>query len=204
MNRRTTNLTRVVGMTAVFGMAAAAFTAAPAFAAEVERTTSVEQATTVKEAKRAVDKYDLNRDNLAIGGYDPVAYFPEGDPKKKGAAIKGKKSITHTHGGVTYRFSSTANRDLFKAQPEKYEPAYGGWCAYAASKESYTSPSPKNWKVQDGRLFLFYKGAFTDTLKSWNKEGPDKLEVQADRFWNNETGETARTPENEYGKKTDG
>ena len=136
-----------------------------------------------------LEKYQLEKKTLGAQGYDPVAYFPEGDPKGKGKATKGSKKITHTHRGVVYRFSSAANRELFKKTPEKYEPAYGGWCAYAAAHESYTEPSPKNFRIQDGRLMLFYKDLFTDTNKLWTKEGPRELEPLADRFWKAETGE---------------
>lgn len=139
-------------------------------------------------------KYLLGKNNLAIEGYDPVAYYPEGDPKGKGAAIKGDKAITHTHAGVLYYFSSTKNRDLFKANPSKYEPTHGGWCAYAMSKDTYTEPSPKNFKVENGRLLLFYKDIFTDTEKLWEKEGPEKLIKQADAFWKQESGEAPRVP----------
>jgi len=62
--------------------------------------------------------------NLAIEGYDPVSFFA-GEPQK------GKAELKLTHNGVTYQFASQANLNKFKANPEAYEPAYGGWCAYA-------------------------------------------------------------------------
>ncbi len=138
-----------------------------------------------------LEKYQLEKKTLGAQGYDPVAYFPEGDPKGKGTPTKGSKKITHTYNGVTYRFARTANRDLFKKTPAKYEPAFGGWCAYAAAYEGYTEPSPKNFKIQDGRLLLFYKDLFTDTHKLWEKEGPSTLENDADVWWGEETGERA-------------
>ncbi|MEM0984551.1 MAG: YHS domain-containing (seleno)protein [Planctomycetota bacterium] len=150
---------------------------------------------TYTERASHLGKYELPRSKLAIDGYDPVAYFPEGDPDGKGDAIKGKKNLEYTHHGISYRFSSQANLDLFKANPAKYEPAYGGWCAYAASKDSYTEPSPKNFKIENGRLLLFFKGLFGDTLKDWNNEGPATLAPQADAFWKAETGEEPRVIE---------
>lgn len=135
--------------------------------------------------ERDVSKYNLSDSGLALKGYDPVAYFPEGGGKPK----KGKKSRTFTHEGVTYRFASSANLETFKANPTKYEPAYGGWCAYAMSKEKYTDIDPKNFKIEDGRLMVFYKGLLGDTLKSWNKEGPATLEPLADAYWEKESGE---------------
>ena len=134
------------------------------------------------------ESYQLKK-TLGAQGYDPVAYFPEGDPNGKGKATKGNKKITFQYNGVTYRFSSTKNRDLFKANPLKYEPAYGGWCAYAVSHETYTEPNPKRFLIQNGRLMLFYDGLFGDTYKDWHKEGPTKLEPLADQFWKAETGE---------------
>ena len=134
-------------------------------------------------------KYQLEKKTLGVQGYDPVAYFPEGDPKGKGKPRKGSKKITHTYNGVVYRFSTEKNRALFKKNPSKYEPAYGGWCAYAASKESYTEPNPKRFTIQNGRLMLFYDGLFGDTYKSWFEEGPKELEPLADAFWGDETGE---------------
>ncbi|MEM7621615.1 MAG: YHS domain-containing (seleno)protein [Planctomycetota bacterium] len=149
---------------------------------------------TQPRSSETLKKYELGRKNLAIGGYDPVAYFPEGDPDGNGSAAKGSKKITHTHRGVTYRFTSAANRDTFIENPLKYEPAYGGWCAYAASNAGFTKPSPKNFKVENGRLLLFYKGFGGDTLKAWNKEGPAQLAPRADSFWKKQTGENARVP----------
>ena len=133
------------------------------------------------------DRFELDRRGLAIGGYDPVAYFPEGG----GEPAKGDKKLSLEHRGVTYRFSSQANMELFKASPEKYEPAYGGWCAYAMAKDTYTEPNPKRFSIENGRLLLFYDGVFGDTLKSWNEEGPAKLTPLADRFWDSELDEAA-------------
>ncbi len=152
--------------------------------------------TWVNKAERNVEKYELGRRNLAIEGYDPVAYFPEGGGKPR----KGKKDYVHTHRGVTYRFVSARHRDLFKNDPDRYEPTHGGWCAYAMAKGDYTEPNPKRFLIQNGRLMLFYDGLFGDTYKSWHKEGPEELEVQADAFWEKETGEKPRIPDD---KNTD-
>src|SRR5690349_3167282 len=63
--------------------------------------------------------------NLAIQGYDPVAYFKENKP------AKGKSEISVSYLGVTYYFSSPENKTAFIKEPTAYEPQYGGWCAYA-------------------------------------------------------------------------
>lgn len=65
--------------------------------------------------------------HLALSGYDPVAYFPEGG----GKPAKGAQSISLVHGGVLYRFATEANKAAFESNPARYEPAYGGWCAWA-------------------------------------------------------------------------
>lgn len=143
--------------------------------------------------KIRLEKYQLEKKTLGAQGYDPVGYFPEGDPKGKGRAVKGPKDIEHTHLGVIYRFSSRANLELFKKNPEKYEPSFGGWCAYAIAHETYTEPNPKNFKIQGGRLLLFYDDLLTNTAKEWEKEGPLTLEPRADAYWTKQTGE--RPPE---------
>ena len=75
------------------------------------------------DAKR-ISQYNLEN-KLAILGYDPVGYFTQGK------AIKGKKEISASYQGVTFKFSSTENKEMFLKNPSKYEPQYGGWCAYA-------------------------------------------------------------------------
>lgn len=89
---------------------------------------------------------------VAIKGYDPVAYFTQE------AAVPGDPSISAEHDGVTYHFSSDEHRDLFLANPEQYVPAYGGWCAWAASRNSLADIDPTQWVIHDGRLFLNFSG----------------------------------------------
>ncbi|MBO6513862.1 MAG: hypothetical protein JJ974_07865 [Phycisphaerales bacterium] len=137
---------------------------------------------------RNISEWDLSKKSLAIDGYDPVAYFPEGGSK----ATKGKKSITLTHKGVDYRFASEANKAAFIANPSKYEPAYGAWCAWAMSRGSKTEVDPKSFIVKDDRLFLFYKGVFGNTKKDWQKGDHKKLSSQADQEWKSISGESPR------------
>jgi YHS domain-containing protein len=113
---------------------------------------------------------------LALQGYDPVAYVDEGK------ALTGSAQITLQADGATYRFATAAHCAAFKKAPAKYEPAYGGWCAYAMSRGELVEVDPTNFKVVDGRLMLFFKSFFVDTLKRWNvKEAP--LLKQADASW---------------------
>ena len=128
-----------------------------------------------KENKR-LSQFNLEK-NSAIQGYDPVAYF------KQAKAIKGKKEIKVTHEGVVYFFSSVANKDLFIKSPTKFEPQYGGWCAYAmGNANEKVAINPETFKIVNGKLYLFYNAYFNNTLKSWNKE-ESVLMTKADANW---------------------
>ncbi len=126
----------------------------------------------------AIRKKHFNlEDGVANSGYDPVAYFLQGK------AVKGSKDNALDYQGVTWYFSSAANKETFKKNPAKYEPAYGGWCAYAmGAKGEKVSVDPKTFKIVDGRLFLFYNRFFTNTLTDWNKDEAH-LKMNADANW---------------------
>jgi YHS domain-containing protein len=116
-------------------------------------------------------------EGVGIKGYDPVAYFTEGK------AVKGNKDEAALSNGVTYYFSSGANRQEFRKNPSRYEPQYGGWCAYAmGSSGSKVEIDPGTFKIQDGKLYLFYNKFFNNTLKSWNKD-ETKLQKNANANW---------------------
>lgn len=135
--------------------------------------------TTAPDAETRREHYHLEEGGLAIQGYDPVAYFPEGG----GKPTKGKKELEIEHEGVRYRFANEANKQRFESAPEDYEPAYGGWCAYAMGvKGEKVEVDPTSYEIHDGRLFLFYKSLFTNTKKSW-KPKRDELEPKADEAW---------------------
>jgi YHS domain-containing protein len=85
--------------------------------------------------------YATGKEQVALKGYDPVAFFVAGKP------IKGDAQFKATHSGATWFFSSADNRDSFLAEPTKYAPQYGGYCAWAVS-EGYTAPAdPTVWKI---------------------------------------------------------
>jgi len=116
-------------------------------------------------------------ENIAVDGYDPVAYF------KVNKAVKGSKDLAVSHQGVIYYFSSLENKEEFKKNPSQYEPEYGGWCAYAmGAKGEKVSIDPETFKILNGKLYLFYNRFFNNTLKSWNKEEA-KLKPAADASW---------------------
>jgi YHS domain-containing protein len=115
---------------------------------------------------------NTNDDGLALKGYDPVAYFTESKP------LKGMKDFEAQHDGAIYRFASAANRDLFKSDPAKYVPQYGGYCAWAVSKGYTAGISPNAWKIVDGKLYVNHplaKGRF--------EKGYSTAIPQADQNW---------------------
>ena len=128
-----------------------------------------------KDNKR-VTLFNLEK-NVAIQGYDPVAYF------KQGKAVKGKKEITASYEGVVYYFSMPVNKEYFLKNPSKFEPQYGGWCAFAmGDSNEKVSINPETFKISNGKLYLFYNAFFNNTLKSWNKEEAG-LMMKADANW---------------------
>lgn len=90
------------------------------------------------------------RGDVAIQGYDPVAYFTEGRP------VKGQDKLVFEWMGAKWKFASQAHLDLFRAAPEKYAPQYGGYCAFGVSQDHLVSVEPDKFKVIDGKLYLNY------------------------------------------------
>jgi len=114
---------------------------------------------------------------LAIQGYDPISYF------SLNKAVKGEKKFSIKHNGVTYYFSSQSNKEMFVKNPSKFEPQYGGWCAYAmGDKGEKVEIDPETFKIVGGKLYLFYNAYFNNTLKDWNKDEKN-LKVKADKNW---------------------
>jgi hypothetical protein len=126
--------------------------------------------------------YLVDGDGVALGGYDPVSYFGTPNPSK------GDKNITAEVDGVVYRFASDANRQAFLAGPEKYKPAYGGWCATAMAAGKKVEVNPRNYRVTGGRLFLFYKDPIHDAQDDWKKDETG-LRTKADDNWSRVSGE---------------
>lgn len=134
-------------------------------------------------SERDTRRVELTRYNtandLALEGHDPVTYFPEGG----GRPMPGDPDRIAVHDGITYRFASEPNRELFLASPERFLPAYGGWCAYAMADGERVSVDPRSFLIQNGKLMLFYDGWFADTRAMWQENGPEELEARADRAW---------------------
>jgi len=120
--------------------------------------------------------HNLNPQGIALEGYDAVSYF-------SGSPALGKVEYTYTFEGAIYRFAQKANLEAFVADPGKYVPAYGGWCAYAMGESGdLVEINPKAYKILDGRLYLFYKTELVNTLKRWNNN-EDQLRKAADANW---------------------
>ena len=101
------------------------------------------------------------RTDIAINGYDPVAYFTVGKP------VKGQDVLVTDWMGAKWKFSSQANLDLFKANPEKYAPQYGGYCAYGVTQGNLVKVEPEQFTVRDGKLYLNYDA---DIQTKWLKD----------------------------------
>jgi YHS domain-containing protein len=122
-------------------------------------------------------QFNVSPSGLAISGYDPVAYFT------RNKAVEGDKAISTVYEGITYRFATVQNKEAFNASPAKYEPQYGGWCAYAmGAKGEKVEVDPETFKIVNGKLYLFYNKYFNNTLKSWN-EDEAHLKGSADQHW---------------------
>jgi YHS domain-containing protein len=124
-------------------------------------------------AAAARDLVNVDETGLAVEGYDPVAFHSEGK------AVKGKNGITARHRGATYRFASAENKEKFESAPNRYAPAFGGFCAYGASN-GYAAPVKiETWQVVEGRLLLNYD-LEVKALFDADREGFLK---KADRNW---------------------
>lgn len=110
---------------------------------------------------------------VAIEGYDAVAYHTAGKP------TEGKKEFEHAWKGAVWRFASAENRDLFAADPEKYAPQYGGYCAYAVAQGSTAGIDPEAWTLVDGKLYLNYN---RKVQKEWESKRDDYIR-RADENW---------------------
>lgn len=110
---------------------------------------------------------------VAIHGFDPVAYFT------LGRAMTGSEQITHKHLGSTWQFANRQHLDLFSQNPEKYMPQYGGFCAYAASQGAKADIDPVAWRIIDNKLYLNYD---LRVQKVWASNLSEHIQA-ADEYW---------------------
>lgn len=109
----------------------------------------------------------------AVSGYDSVAYFTEGK------AIKGSDKFKLTLDGADWYFASQENLDKFKAEPHKYQPQYGGYCAWAVAQGWDASADPLLWDIVDGKLYLNYD---KEKQALWAKDKPGMI-AKGDKNW---------------------
>ena len=122
-------------------------------------------------ASRAADTHLTN--GIALKGHDPVAYFTVGQPQR------GIDELRLAHAGAIYLFASTANRDAFAANPGRYLPQYGGYCAFGVSRGYKADIDPAAFSIVDGKLYLNYN---REVQKQWQLEQA-RLIRQADERW---------------------
>ena len=111
--------------------------------------------------------------NLAVSGYDPVAYFTDGKP------VEGSAAFEHKWNGATWRFASAKNLEAFKADPQAYAPQYGGYCAWAVSQGYTASSDPNAWRIVGRKLYLNYN---REVQQTWEKDAAGNI-VKADGNW---------------------
>ena len=115
----------------------------------------------------------IERDGFAIQGHDPVAYFTQGAP------VSGRADLTATYRGATFRFATPQNRTAFLADPARYAPQYGGYCAWAAA-QGYTAPGrADHWRIVNGKLYLNYDRGVP---RRWERDIPGFI-AKADANW---------------------
>lgn len=121
----------------------------------------------------AAEVINIDKNGLALQGYDPVAYFTDNKP------VKGSAEFTATYKGATYQFVSADHRDMFNKSPAKYEPQFGGFCGYAASINKLAVIMPEYFQVLNDRLILQHN---EKAWKLWHQDVEGNLK-KADANW---------------------
>ncbi len=130
-------------------------------------------------AKRQFADYNVDSDNVALHGYDTVAYFTEGKP------VKGSTDFEQVWQDARWQFASATNRDLFTADPDRYAPQYGGYCAGGLSVGEFADTDPGAWTIVDGKLYLNTTKELRD---AWRK-APEAHVANANYNWENNRAE---------------
>jgi YHS domain-containing protein len=129
------------------------------------------------ESRAYLHGYNLPSTGLALEGYCPVAYFAVNKP------VRGKSEHASTYNGVTYHFVSADAKRTFDAEPRKYIPAFGGWCAFGMAIQDKFPVDPRSFKIVDGQLMLFLKNRDVDALELWNDGNEQELIQKAEAHW---------------------
>lgn len=121
----------------------------------------------------AKDLLNLDRTGVAIQGYDPVAFFTDNRP------VKGNSQFQSDYRGAKYYFASAEHKEAFDKEPAKYEPQFGGYCAYGASQGHPAPIKIEAWQIVNGRLLMQYDLGVKD---KFNKDQEGNLH-KADQNW---------------------
>lgn len=119
------------------------------------------------------ERVNKDADDLAIKGYDPVAYFTEGRP------VQGKAEFEHVWRDARWRFARAEHQEMFASDPQKYAPRYGGFCSGAMALGRLAPIDPEAWVIVDGRLYLNYSKSGRDRFA----EDPEPAIGKADPNW---------------------
>ncbi|MEP6937256.1 MAG: YHS domain-containing (seleno)protein [Chthoniobacterales bacterium] len=122
---------------------------------------------------RAEPGPNIAKDGLALQGYDPVAFFTDGKP------VLGKEEFHGSYHDATYRFASAEHQALFEKNPAKYEPQFGGYCAYGVSKGHLSPVKIDAFQIVNGRLLMQYD---SEVKNAFNKDQHGNLDT-ADKNW---------------------
>jgi YHS domain-containing protein len=123
--------------------------------------------------KDSTSSVNVDKQSVAVKGYDVVAYFTAATPTKGDPAYKA------THAGANYLFANQANLDAFKAAPDKYAPQYGGFCAMGVALNKKLDGDPTAWRVVDGKLYLNLN---KDVQSKWSQDVSGNLS-KANSVW---------------------
>ena len=124
-------------------------------------------------ASKKVPPFNTDRAGVALHGYDAVTYFEDAAPRE------GQPSLEHAWRGARWRFATAENRDRFVADPTRYVPQFGGYCAKAVSENHTADVDPRAYKVVDGKLYLNYS---PKVQKLWEEDIPGRI-ATGERYW---------------------
>jgi len=120
-------------------------------------------------------EYAYEKGEVAVGGYDITSYFED-------ELIKGKKEFQTEYEGVVYLFANQSNLSQFSSEPEKYIPAYGGWCAMALCQGKLVQPNPKLYSIIDDKLHLFEVKVFYNGKAEWFKNPEENGQIANSKY----------------------
>ena len=130
-----------------------------------------------QESRAYLHSYNIPAHGVAIEGYSPVSYFTVGK------AVRGSKEFAVNHNGVSYYLASADEKKKFVQSPDRYVPAYGGWCGFGMAVKDKFPIDPSNFKIVKGKLILFLKNENIDARKLWNKGVEEELLKKAGSHW---------------------